>query len=163
MGVRQQEPQLQQMLRLFFEGGEVFQSNRWRGIGFDPRFDFPSGRGIEIIIGVDSIEQPAFCFSGEDRSLIIDPAIQFPARVLIARPGVCVMVSAVAQHRIIQFKNLFLDVIGNLKTLELHRGELLPQFPTALPGVVRRPGDDANHSGDRQDECRQPKPNAHTG
>ena len=135
------------MLRLLFEIREFTERRRGLGAGLDTCANV-AGRGhVVIVVGVDQIQDQLFPIAGKDGPLFINPTIHFFARFRKLCPIVGVMINAVAQNEVVQFPDALLQMIGNLKTLQLDGRQFFAQLPRPVPGAKRCPGNKADHAG----------------
>ena len=146
------EPEIQDALRLFLEIGKLGQRGDGGVPGAHFGFDLVRGGQVVVVIRVDEIKHHPFRVGGENRAFLVNPFIQLLADGLEVGPVVGVMIDAVTQNEVVELPNGLLNVFGDLKTLQLHRRQLVAQLAGALPGSVGRPGDQDKHSGNGQNE-----------
>jgi len=119
-------------------------------VGTDLGFDLQRCVHVVIVIGVDEVQNLFLLFGEQNRALVVNPPVQLLALGVEMRPVVGIMIGAIAQHQVVEFPNRLLQMIGDLKTLQLDGGEFLAQFAGALPRAMGRPGDKAHHHRDGQ-------------
>lgn len=96
--------------------------------------EFARGDHIKIVVGIDLIEQLLFFFRNEYWALLVDPAVQIRAGRAETGPIVGVVIYAVAENEIVQFKNGLLQMVGDAKTLKLDTGKFFAQLARPPPG-----------------------------
>ncbi len=125
MGFGQDGAEVEEALGLPLEIGKLDQGRRRGGIRSDGGFDAMSGGEVFVVSGINEIKHLPFCLGGKNRALVIDPFIERLALHLEMGPGIGVMIDPVTENEVVKFPNGLLEVIGDLKALQLHRREFL--------------------------------------
>ncbi len=125
--------EVQDAARLRFEIRKVIQARRARRLCWRPQFDLARRRHVTVVIGVNQIQDVALLLGRQNRTLLVNPMIEVRAGCFKIRPVPGIVINAISQYEIVQFEDGLLQMVGDLKALEFHQAEFVPQFTAALP------------------------------